>query len=279
VSHGAGSMPDVPDVPTPPSPASPLAVLVVIPTYQEAANIETVLTRVQEAEPRAHVLVVDDNSPDGTAELAEKAGEKQRQGKIRVLKRPGKSGLGSAYRAGFAWGLQNGFDVLIEMDADLSHNPNDLPRLIEGIESGADLVVGSRYVSGGAIPGWPAHRALLSRGGNIYARRMLSLPLNDATSGFRAYRSEVMKRINLGTVRAEGYGFQIEMAYRMFRHGGTIKEVPITFIDRIEGVSKMSSKIVVEALALVTMWGVRDRVRRLTSGKRSVIASVRSTNG
>lgn len=234
--------------------------LVVIPTYQEAENIDTVLSRVRESVPEATVLVVDDNSPDGTADLVEKAGEKL--GHIEVLRRPGKSGLGSAYREGFEWGLARGFDVLIEMDADLSHNPADLPRLVEGIDTGADLVVGSRYVPGGAIPGWPAHRALLSRYGNLYARLLLRLNLHDATSGFRAYRSAVIRRIEIADVRADGYGFQIEMAYRMTRAGAVVKEVPITFIDRVEGVSKMSSRIIVEALALVTAWGVRDLVRK-----------------
>lgn len=242
------------------------SVLVVIPTYQEADNIDNVLTRVREALPRATVLVVDDNSPDRTADRADKVGEKL--GQIEVLRRPGKSGLGSAYREGFEWGLFQGFEILIEMDADLSHNPDDLPRLVEGIDTGADLVVGSRYVPGGAIPGWPAHRALLSRYGNKYARLMLRLQLNDATSGFRAYRSTLVRKINIGDVRADGYGFQIEMAYRMTRAGSVVKEVPITFIDRVEGVSKMSSRIIFEALALVTMWGVRDAVRKVTGSAK-----------
>jgi dolichol-phosphate mannosyltransferase len=246
---------------------SELSVLVVIPTYQEADNIDNVLTRVREALPQATVLVVDDNSPDRTADRADKVGEKL--GNIEVLRRAGKSGLGTAYREGFQWGMAQGFDVLIEMDADLSHNPGDLPRLVEGIDTGADLVVGSRYVPGGAIPGWPAHRALLSRYGNKYARLLLRMQLNDATSGFRAYRADVLKKVRLDEVRADGYGFQIEMAYRMTQAGGVVKEVPITFIDRVEGVSKMSSRIIVEALMLVTMWGVRDIVRKVTRGRRS----------
>lgn len=238
------------------------SVLVVIPTYQEAENIDNVLTRVREALPAASILVVDDNSPDATADRADKVGEKL--GYIEVLRRPGKSGLGSAYREGFEWGLAQGFEVLIEMDADLSHNPDDLSRLVEGIDTGADLVVGSRYVPGGAIPGWPAHRALLSRYGNLYARMMLRLKLNDATSGFRAYRSSMIRTICMNEVRADGYGFQIEMAYRMTRAGAVVLEVPITFIDRVEGTSKMSSRIIFEALGLVTMWGVRDVVRKVT---------------
>lgn len=241
---------------------SDLSVLVVIPTYQEAENIDNVLTRIRTSVPQATVLVVDDNSPDKTADLAEKAAEKL--GQIEVLRRPGKSGLGSAYREGFEWGMQHHFDVLIEMDADLSHNPDDLPRLVEGIDTGADLVIGSRYVPGGAIPGWPARRALLSRYGNLYARFMLRMHINDATSGFRAYRSSLVQRIDIHDVRADGYGFQIEMAYRSTRAGGVLREIPITFIDRVEGVSKMSSRIIVEALMLVTMWGVRDAVRKVT---------------
>jgi len=238
--------------------ATDRSVLVVIPTYQEAANIDNVLQQVRSSAPWATVLVVDDNSPDGTADLAEKVGEKF--GQVEVLRRPGKSGLGSAYRAGFAWGLERGFDVLIEMDADLSHDPKDLPRLVAMIDDGADLVVGSRYVPGGAIPGWRAHRALLSRSGNRYATTVLGLDISDATSGYRAYRAEVLKQIDLGQVRADGYGFQIEMAYDMVKAGAVVREIPITFVDRTEGVSKMSSRIVVEALALVTFWGIRDRV-------------------
>lgn len=243
--------------------------LVVIPTYQEAANIERVLGQVRESAPVVDVLVVDDNSPDGTAKLAESVSEAL--GSIQVLSRPGKDGLGSAYRAGFAWGLERNYDVLIEMDADLSHDPADLPRLLESIDSGNDLVVGSRYVPGGAVPGWPVHRSLLSREGNRYAKLMLGIPLLDATSGYRAYRASVLRRIDLTEVRADGYGFQIEMAYRMHRNGANVAEVPITFVDRTLGKSKMSGRIIVEALALVTVWGVRDRLRRLrkrTSGRR-----------
>lgn len=237
------------------------SVLVVIPTYQEADNIDNVLTRVRESLPQATVLVVDDNSPDHTADRAEKVGEKL--GQIEVLRRPGKSGLGSAYREGFEWGIGKGYDILIEMDADLSHDPADLPRLVEGIDTGADLVVGSRYVPGGAIPGWPAHRALLSRYGNLYARTLLRLNLHDTTSGYRAYRSSLVNQIHIADVRADGYGFQIEMAYRSARAGAVIKEVPIVFIDRTEGVSKMSGRIIVEALILATAWGVRDAFNKV----------------
>lgn len=247
------------------------SVLVVIPTYQEATNIENLLERVQQFNPEVSVLVVDDNSPDGTADRAEKFGEVH--GQVSVLRRPIKNGLGSAYRDGFQRGIAQGFEVLVEMDADLSHDPAALPELLQAIEDGADLVVGSRYIPGGAIPGWPLHRVLLSRWGNRYATLALGIDLQDSTSGYRAYRRSALESIDLEAVRADGYGFQIEMAYRISRAGGRVAEVPITFVDRTEGVSKMSSRIIVEALTLVTMWGLRDRIigplKRLVSGRRS----------
>ena len=237
--------------------------LVVLPTYQEAENVETVLRRIRAALPDAHVLVVDDGSPDGTADLAEKLAEEL--GGVDVLRRPGKEGLGSAYRAGFRWGLDRDFDVLVEMDADLSHAPEDLPALLAVIAGGgADLVLGSRYVPGGATPEWPRIRRFLSVWANRYAAAALGLAVNDATAGFRAYTAAVLRRIDLEHSRAEGYGFQVEMVYRVVRLGGRIVEVPITFTDRLEGRSKMSGRIVVEALALVTLWGVRD----LLTGRR-----------
>jgi glycosyltransferase involved in cell wall biosynthesis len=235
--------------------------LVVLPTYQEAENIHEVLERVRVAAPDASVLVVDDGSPDGTAELAE--AQAAALGQISILRRPGKSGLGPAYRAGFAWGLERGHDVLLEMDADLSHDPQMLPSLLAAIDDGADLVIGSRYVPGGSVPGWPTSRRLLSRWGNRYCGLMLGSPVRDATAGFRAYRADILRKIDLSTVHADGYGFQIEMVYAVDRAGGTIVELPITFRDRIRGTSKMSPNIVGEALWLVTKWGVRDRRRRL----------------
>jgi dolichol-phosphate mannosyltransferase len=236
------------------------SVLVVVPTYQEAANIETVLWRVRRALPAAAVLVVDDGSPDGTAELAEATGATI--GNVEVLRRAAKSGLGSAYRDGFRWGLERGFDVLVEMDADLSHDPAALPDLIAGVEQGADLVLGSRYVDGGVIPRWSRRRRLLSKWGNRYTAAMLGMGVRDATSGFRAFRADMLRTLDLGAVRADGYGFQIEMAYEVSRRGGTITEVPIAFVDREHGESKMSGRIVAEALALVTRWGVRRRLGR-----------------
>jgi dolichol-phosphate mannosyltransferase len=234
---------------------------VVIPTYQEAANIVTVLRRVRAAAPSVEILVVDDGSPDGTADLAETVGREL--GQIDVLRRSGKAGLGSAYRAGFARGLERGMDVLVEMDADLSHDPAVLPDLLAAVEKGADLAVGSRYVPGGSTPDWPWHRRALSRWGNRYVAAMLRLPVRDATAGYRAYRADILRRIDLETVGTDGYGFQIDMAYRVHRLGGRIVELPIEFVDRALGNSKMSTNIVVEALSAVTYWGLRDRVQRL----------------
>ncbi len=234
--------------------------LVVLPTYQEAENIAEVLRRLRAAAPTADVLVVDDSSPDGTAAMAKAVAAEL--GQIDVLIRPGKSGLGSAYRAGFSEGMARGYDILVEMDSDLSHDPARLPALLRAVEAGADLAVGSRYVPGGLIPNWPVHRRFLSRAGNRYAASVLGLAVRDATSGFRAYRADALRRIDLSSVRADGYGFQIEMAYRVATAGGEIVELPIEFVDRERGTSKMSFRIIAEALALVTWWGVRDRVLR-----------------
>ena len=247
-------------------------VLVVVPTYEEAANITEVLHRIRKELPTGEILVVDDSSPDGTADLAEEAGADV--GGVSVLRRPAKAGLGSAYLAGFAEGLARGFDVIVEMDADLSHDPADLPALVSAAVHGADVVIGSRYVAGGSIPDWSWRRALLSRWGNRYAALVLGLAVNDSTSGYRAYRAAALGQIDLGHVRAYGYGFQVEMTYRLVRLGGRVVEIPVAFHDRREGQSKMSLPIVLEALALVTGWGLRDlvtggrrrRARRLTDG-------------
>jgi glycosyltransferase involved in cell wall biosynthesis len=236
--------------------------LVVLPTYEEAANIVDVLRRLHAAVPGAHVLVVDDGSPDGTAELAEAANDEV-GGVVQVLRRERKSGLGSAYRAGFRRGLKDGYEILVEMDADLSHDPAALPELLAAVERDhADLAIGSRYVPGGEIPNWTWHRRALSRWGNRYASAVLGLPVRDATAGYRAYAANALDKIDLDDIHADGYGFQIEMAYAVRRHGGTIEEIPITFRDRVRGTSKMSSRIVVEALVLVTWWGIRDRILR-----------------
>lgn len=232
---------------------------VVIPTYEEAGNIEVVLVAVRAAVPDASVVVVDDASPDGTADLAEKVGV-DLDG-ITVLRRVGPRGFGAAVRAGFAWALEQDFDVIVGMDADLSHDPAALSSLLAAVEAGADLVVGSRYAPGGTIPSWPAHRRALSRWGNRYATCLLRLPVSDATSGYRAYRSTALRAVDLDGVQANGYGFLIEMVYRVSRNGGRLAEVPIVFMDRERGGSKMSGRIVAEAMVLVTLWGVRDRWR------------------
>jgi dolichol-phosphate mannosyltransferase len=238
-----------------------MRVLVVLPTYNEVENIDKVLRRIRAALVEATVLVVDDGSPDGTADAAEVLGKEL--GNIEILRRPGKSGLGSAYRAGFGWGLERGFDACIEMDADLSHEPEALPQLVGALADGCELAVGSRYVPGGIIPNWAWHRRLLSRGGNLYASTLLGLRVADSTSGFRAYSATVLRRIDLERIRADGYGFQIEMTYQARRAGAPVVEVPIRFIDRVEGESKMSMVIVVEALGLVTWWALLRLVEGL----------------
>ena len=230
--------------------------LVVIPTYNEAGNIAEALRRVRHAAPAADILGVDDGSPDGTAQVARACAAEL--GRVEVRVRPGKLGLGSAYREGFADGLRRGYGVLVQMDGDLSHDPAALPALLRAVRAGADVAIGSRYVPGGSIPRWSVSRRALSRWGNRYARWLLALPLADATSGFRAYRSAALTRLDLASVRAEGYGFQIEMTYRMARAGGRIAEVPIAFADRQRGESKMSARIIAEALRLVTGCALRD---------------------
>ncbi|HLI73509.1 MAG TPA: polyprenol monophosphomannose synthase [Acidimicrobiales bacterium] len=254
-----------------------MRVLVVLPTFNEAENIETVLRRVRAALPDAGILVVDDGSPDGTAEMAEKLGREL--GAVEVLHRTHKSGLGSAYRAGFAWGLQRGWEAFVEMDSDLSHDPDALPELVAPLGEGADLVVGSRYVPGGSIPNWRWHRRLLSQGGNVYAAWLLGLGVTDSTSGFRAYRAEILRGMDLDAVRAEGYGFQIEMVYEVLRLGGRVTEVPIRFVDRVEGKSKMSMQIVVEALLLVTWWAILRGGRALQRIVRPPRTALGSNSG
>ncbi|MDA8380945.1 MAG: polyprenol monophosphomannose synthase [Actinomycetota bacterium] len=238
-----------------------MRVLVVLPTFQEAANIDAVLRKLRGAVPEASILVVDDNSPDGTAEMAEKVGADV--GAVDVLRRPGKAGLGSAYRDGFRWGLDRGFEAFVEMDSDLSHDPAAVAGLIERLGEGFDVVVGSRYVAGGSIPAWSWHRRLISRVGNVYAATLLGLSkMTDLTSGFRAYRGEILRRIDVASVTAESYAFQIEMVHRAVLAGGKVTEIPIRFVDRVEGRSKMSLFTIIEALGLVTLWGLRRLFRR-----------------
>jgi dolichol-phosphate mannosyltransferase len=237
--------------------------LVVIPTYNESENIERMLHRITECLPGAGVLVVDDGSPDGTAEIVTAVAAELPD--AHLLARTEKSGLGSAYRAGFAWGLERGYDAYVEIDADFSHDPAALPSVVAPIEEGFDVAIGSRYVEGGSIPKWAWHRELLSRGGNVYASAVLGLGVRDCTAGYRCYSARILRQLDLERIRAEGYGFQIEMTYRAKQHGAGITEVPISFVDRTAGESKMSSFIVVEALLLVTWWGLGRFVRGLGS--------------
>jgi dolichol-phosphate mannosyltransferase len=241
-------------------------VLVVIPTYNERDNLGPIVGRLHAALPSVHALIVDDGSPDGTGELADKlaAGDDR----VHVLHRTEKAGLGAAYIAGFRWGMERGYAVLVEMDADGSHAPEDLPRLLDALGD-ADLVIGSRYVPGGRVVNWPRSREVLSRGGNIYSKLALGVRINDITAGFRAYRRQVLEKLALDDVASHGYCFQVDLTWRTVRAGFTIVEVPITFTEREIGTSKMSGSIVREALLKVTQWGVRHRVeqaRRLLPG-------------
>ncbi|MGH2688534.1 MAG: polyprenol monophosphomannose synthase [Actinomycetota bacterium] len=232
-------------------------VLVVVPTYNEAENIGEIIDAVLAGLPQASVLVVDDGSPDGTgAIVAARSGPR-----VHLLERESKQGLGRAYVAGFAWGLERGFSRFVEMDADFSHDPADLP-VLAAVTEHADVAIGSRYVPGGEVVGWSKGREFLSRFGNTYARTLLGFPYRDATSGFRCYRRAVLEDIRLDDVASEGYAFQIDMTYRAWRLGYTIREIPITFRDRREGNSKMSRAIVVEAVTSVAGWALRDRLGR-----------------
>lgn len=231
----------------------------VLPTYNEIANIEPMLRALRLEVPACEILVVDDGSPDGTADAADRVGSEL--GHINVLRRSGKGGLGSAYRAGFAWGLERGFDGFVEIDCDFSHDPRALPEMLD-LASSYDVVIGSRYVPGGAIPSWSTSRLMLSKGGNRYASLMLGLGVADATAGFRVYSKSALEKIQYETVRADGYGFQIEMTYRARAGGASIVEHPISFTDRTEGESKMSRAIVTEALWMVTKWGLARMVGR-----------------
>jgi dolichol-phosphate mannosyltransferase len=233
--------------------------LVVIPTYNEAESVVEVLDRVLAADPRADALVVDDGSPDGTAKLVLDRGDSQPR--VHLMERSGKQGLGAAYRAGFGWGLERGYDALVEMDADLSHPPDRLPALLDGL-AGADLVIGSRYVPGGRTVNWSRLRESISRGGNAYVRLALGMPVHDCTAGYRAYRREVLEALGVDTVRSNGYCFQVEMVHKTWQEGFVVTEVPITFTERASGVSKMSKQIVAEALLRVTQWALTGGRRR-----------------
>lgn len=236
--------------------SAPRRGLVIVPTYNEAESIRDVVARLFAAAGDMSLLVIDDGSPDGTADVVRDLARGPND--IHLLERGGKQGLGTAYVMGFSWAIEHGYDVVVEMDADLSHDPSDVPRLVEALDH-ADLAIGSRYVDGGRVENWSALRRWLSLGGNLYARMWLGFGVKDSTSGFRAYRVAALETHDLALLRSEGYAFQIEMTRRLHRSGATIREVPITFVERETGISKMSKKIVIEAVVSVTRWGIRDR--------------------
>jgi dolichol-phosphate mannosyltransferase len=236
-----------------------MRVLVVVPTYNERDNVGVLLPRVRASLPAADVLVVDDNSPDGTGDVVSQLAPEL--GQITLLRRPGKQGLGSAYRDGFDYGLDQGYDVVVSMDVDLSHDPEVLPQFLRLIDAGADAVIGSRYVPGGATVDWPLYRRVLSRWGNRYTSLVLGLQVRDCTSGYRAYRAAALKEIDPGSTTAEGYAFLTELVRRLVRAGLRVMETPIVFRDRSYGASKMSGRIVAESMWLVTTWAVRDALR------------------
>jgi dolichol-phosphate mannosyltransferase len=235
-------------------------VAVVLPTYNESENIARLLTQLRNVLPDARLFVVDDNSPDGTGDIAERCAREL--GGIEVLHRPGKQGLGSAYRQGFTHVIAQGVEVVVSMDVDFSHDPLAIPAMLAEIESGSDAVIGSRYVSGGGTKNWPLHRRLLSRWGNLYTGAVLGVKVRDCTSGFRAYRSSALAAIAPETTKAEGYAFLSELVVRLSRRGLKISEVPILFIDRENGTSKMSGRIIIESMLLVTRWGISHRLNQ-----------------
>ncbi|WP_284982191.1 polyprenol monophosphomannose synthase [Arthrobacter sp. efr-133-TYG-118] len=242
-----------------------MRVLTIIPTYNELESLPKTLGRLRAAVPASDVLVVDDNSPDGTGQLADSIAAEDSQ--VHVLHRKGKEGLGAAYIAGFKWGMAAGYDVLVEMDADGSHQPEQLPLLLEAINDGADLAMGSRWVPGGGTVNWPLYRQAISRTGSTYARLMLGLKIKDITGGYRAFRRSTLEALKLDQVESVGYGFQVDLAWRVAKLGLKIVERPITFVERELGASKMSGNIVVEAMINVTKWGLASRWAALTGKK------------
>ena len=233
-------------------------VVIVMPTYNERQNLEIMAGRIREATPDADLLVVDDNSPDGTGDLADKLAEGDSH--VQVMHRTEKAGLGRAYIAGFTWALERGYDVIVEMDADGSHRPEDLPRLLRALPD-ADAVIGSRYVPGGTVVNWPKSREFLSRGANVYNRIMLGISVKDATGGFRAYKAPTLAKIDLNNIESAGYCFQIDMTLRVLQSGLRLAEVPITFVERERGSSKMSNAVIREAFLRVAQWGLAARLR------------------
>ena len=247
-----------------------MTALVCIPTYDEAATIAAIIARTLAAVPDAHVLVADDASPDGTGAIVDAIAA--RDARVHVLHRAGKQGLGAAYLAAFAWGAEHGYDVLVEMDADGSHRPEQLPDLLAALDR-ADMVIGSRWVPGGRVVNWPLAREALSRGGNLYVRLLLGVQVRDATAGFRLYRRSTLEKIDLRRVRSTGYVFQTDLVTRTLREGLTIVEVPIEFVERVRGDSKMSGGVAAESLRRITWWGLGERrdqalrtARRLARG-------------
>jgi len=242
---------------------------VIIPTYNEADNVRIIVDRLRSAVPVADVLIADDHSPDGTGAIADELAAADPQ--VQVMHRAGKQGLGAAYLAGFAWAHERDYEAVVEMDADGSHAPEELPKLLDALAS-ADVVLGSRWVRGGTVVNWPLHRLAISRVGNLYTRLALGMPYKDATGGYRAYRMTALDKLDISTVASQGYCFQVDLAWRAYRNGFRVAEVPITFAERERGASKMSSSIVREALWRVTVWGSQARVngmRARLSGKRS----------
>lgn len=233
--------------------------LVIIPTFNELENLPLIMGRVHKALPDVHILVVDDGSPDGTGELADELALADPD-RVHVMHRDAKDGLGAAYLAGFAWGLGRQYSVLVEMDADGSHAPEQLYRLLDAIDNGADLAIGSRYVEGGTVRNWPWRRLVLSKTANTYSRVLLGVGIHDITAGYRAYRREVLEKIDLSAVDSKGYCFQIDLTWRAINQGFTVAEVPITFTERELGVSKMSGSNIREAMAKVAQWGISGRV-------------------
>jgi dolichol-phosphate mannosyltransferase len=232
----------------------------VMPTYNERQNIETMAGRIRESTPDADLLVVDDNSPDGTGDLAEKLAETDQH--VHVMHRTEKAGLGKAYIAGFTWALEHGYDIVVEMDADGSHRPEDLPRLLRAVADGADGVIGSRWVPGGKVVNWPKKREVLSRSANFYARTAIGFTIKDSTGGYRAYRAAALRKIDLTNVESTGYSFQVDVTLRILRARLTLVEVPITFVEREKGVSKMDSAVIREAFWRVLRWGIQSRLGR-----------------
>jgi dolichol-phosphate mannosyltransferase len=235
--------------------------LVIIPTYNELENLPLILDRVHKARPDVHVLVVDDSSPDGTGDLADERALADPD-RVHVMHRTAKDGLGAAYLAGFAWGLARQYSVLVEMDADGSHAPEQLYRLLDAIDNGADLAIGSRYVDGGTVRNWPWRRLVLSKSANTYSRLLLGVGIHDITAGYRAYRREALEKLDLATVDSKGYCFQIDLTWRTLNSGFTVVEVPITFTERELGVSKMSGSNIREAMTKVARWGIGGRLDR-----------------